>query len=193
MILLDYILAYTVIGFSGAFRNRCKKQNTAFALGSVFSCALRYVFHVISGATVWAGLSIPTKAALLYSLAYNATFLVPETIVLAIVAYYVGSLLDFRADQPVRLVREATGGSGVYKLIGWLFIAGAVVFDIICVFGKLQNAETGELDFAGLSALTRGEITAMICVTACAALAVCAFFVIAAKKRKASAAGVSEE
>ena len=192
VILLDYIFAFTVIGFSGAFRNKCKKQNTAFAVGSLFGCVLRYVFHVLSGATVWAGLSIPTKTALFYSLAYNATYMIPETIVLVVVAYYIGSLLDFRADRPVRLVREATGGGGAYKFIGWLLIAGAAVFDVICVFGKLQNAETGEFDFSGISALTRGEIVAMICVTAGAVLAACALFVIAAKKRKAAAAPSEE-
>lgn len=191
VILLDYIFAFTVIGFSGAFRNKCKKQNTAFAAGSVFACLLRYLLHVISGATVWAGLSIPTKAALLYSLAYNATYMIPETIVLVVVAYYVGSLLDFRADQPVRLVREAAGG-GAYKFIGWLLIAAAAVFDVVCVFGKLQNAETGEFDFSGISALTRGEVIAMICVTAGAVLIACVLFIIAAKKRKA-AAEASEE
>ena len=188
VIMLDYILAFAVIGFSGAFRNKCKKQNTAFALGSVFACALRYVFHVISGATVWAGLSIPTKAALLYSLAYNATYMIPETIVLVVIAYYIGSLLDFRSDQPVRLAREATGGGGAYKLIGWLLIAAAAVFDVVCVFGKLQNADTGEFDFSGVSALTRGEIIVMICVTAGAVLVACVLFVIAAKKRKAASA-----
>ena len=191
VILLDYVLAFAVVGFAGAFRNKCEKQNAALALGSVFGCVLRYILHVISGATVWAGLSIPTKAALMYSLAYNATYMIPETIVLVVVAYYIGSLLDFRADQPVRLVREEKAGGRAYKLVGWLLIAAAVVFDVVCVFGKLQNAETGEFDFSGISALTRGEVIAMICVTAGAALAACVLFIVAAKKRKAAAA--SEE
>ena len=191
VIILDYVLAFAVIGFAGVFR-KLEKQNTALALGALLGCLLRYVCHVISGATVWAGLSIPTGAALLYSLAYNATYMIPETIVLVVAAYYIGSRLDFRADRPVRLAREATGGGGAYRFIGWLLLAGAAVFDVICVFGKLQNAETGEFDFSGVSALTRGEIVAMICVTACAVLIACVMFIIAAKKRK-SAAAASEE
>ncbi len=194
VIILDYVLAFAVIGFAGVFR-KLEKQNTALALGALLGCLLRYVCHVISGATVWAGLSIPTAAALIYSFAYNATYMIPETIVLVIAAYYIGSLLDFRSVEPVRLVRGESGSvSGrIYKLIGWLLIAGAVVFDVVSIFGKLQNAETGEFDFTGLSALTGGEITAMACVTGGAVVAACVLFVISAKKKKASAVARPEE
>lgn len=183
VIMLDYILAFAAVGFSGVFRNKVKKQNTALALGALFGCVLRYLLHVISGATVWAGLSIPTKAALLYSLAYNATYMIPETIVLIAVAYYIGSMLDFRAEQPVRLVREESAGGRVYRLIGILLVVAADVFDVVCVFGKLQNAETGEFDFSGLASITRGEMIAMICVTVIAANAACVLFNVAARKR----------
>lgn len=182
VIILDYVLAFAVIGFAGAFR-KLEKQNTALALGALFGCVLRYLLHVISGATVWAGLSIPTKAALLYSLAYNATYMIPETIVLIAVAYYIGSMLDFRAEQPVRLVREESAGGRVYRLIGLLLVVAADVFDVVCVFGKLQNAETGEFDFSGLASITRGEMIAMICVTVIAANAACVLFNVAARKR----------
>ena len=192
VIILDYVIAFAVIGFAGAFR-KLEKQNNALALGAFFACFLRYVCHVISGATVWAGLSIPTSAATLYSLGYNATYMIPETIVLVIAAYYIGSMLDFRTVQPVRLVREANGGGGAYKLIGWLLIAAAVVFDVVSVFGKLQNAETGEFDFAGISALTCGEITAMACVTVGAAVIAGVLFVIAAKKKKTTVVSRPEE
>ena len=190
VILLDYVLAFAAVGFAGVFR-KLEKQNTSLALGALFGCFLRYICHVISGATVWAGLSIPTGAALVYSLAYNATYMIPETIVLVIAAYYIGSLLDFRADQPVRLVREESGGR-IFRLVGWLLIAGAVVFDVVSVFGKLQNADTGEFDFSGLSALTGGEITAMACVTGGAVAVACVLFVIAAKRKKAAAARQEE-
>ena len=36
---------------------------------------------VISGCTVWAGVSIPSTDGLLYSLSYNATYMIPETII----------------------------------------------------------------------------------------------------------------
>ena len=70
IILLDYVVAFGVFAISGLFRRIEKRQNLAFLYGILASSVLRYICHVISGATVWAGLSIPTNAALIYSLSY---------------------------------------------------------------------------------------------------------------------------
>ena len=106
VILLDYVVAFMVIGLGGIFRKSVPNQAAAMTLGSMLVCVLRYICHVISGCTVWAGLSIPTSAAFVYSLAYNASYMIPETIVLAVAAYYLGSSLDFRVEHPVRMIRE---------------------------------------------------------------------------------------
>ena len=68
IIFLDYIIAFTAVGLGGIFRRALKNQALSLATGAAFVCVLRYLCHVISGATVWAGLSIPDGAALLYSL-----------------------------------------------------------------------------------------------------------------------------
>ena len=75
IILLDYIIAFIVLGLGGIFRKLFRSQGGALAAGTLLACLLRYVCHVISGCTVWAGLSIPSQDALLYSLAYNACLL----------------------------------------------------------------------------------------------------------------------
>ena len=93
VIALDYIVAFTVIGLGGLFR-KVSNQAYGLLLGTYLVCALRFICHVISGATVWAGLSIPTEAALIYSIGYNATYMIPETIVTGAAAYYIGSVLD---------------------------------------------------------------------------------------------------
>ena len=151
VILLDYILAFTVTGLGGLFR-RHLKQPTALFTGSVAVCLLRYVCHVISGATVWAGLSIPTNAALLYSLGYNATYMIPETIVTAILAYYLGSMIDLNSEQITRYGGSSVNRSSLaLKGIGGLLFAAAIVIDAVLVFSRLQNAETGAFDAAGFS------------------------------------------
>ena len=99
VIILDYALAFVVLGLGGIFRGKLKNQSVEMVLGTVFVCAIRYLCHVISGATVWAGISIPTKAALIYSIGYNATYMIPEVIVTAVVAYYVASMIDFRKEK----------------------------------------------------------------------------------------------
>ncbi|MBE6630449.1 MAG: hypothetical protein E7624_06335 [Ruminococcaceae bacterium] len=179
IIFLDYIIAFAVVGLGGIFRRVTEKQNLALAAGGLLVCVLRYLCHVISGATVWAGLSIPDSAALGYSLIYNATYMIPETIVLIAVAYYLGSLLDFRRDQPVRLVRDQSVPSeaGVLSLLAGVFAVVGVIVDVALIFPRLQNAETGEFDVTGL-AVTDGladsfwltvilvsAICALVCVT----------------------------
>ena len=151
VVLLDYIFAFMMIGFGGVFRKVFVKQAPALTLGALLASVLRYACHVISGATVWAGLSIPTKDALIYSFAYNATYMVPEAIVLIVSAYDVGNTLDFRAQQPVRLRREMQSTETLPRLFAGLLISAALIFDAAAIFGKLQNAETGEWNMAGLS------------------------------------------
>ena len=158
VVLLDYIIAFTVTGFGGVFRKSIPNPGTSLAAGALLVCVLRYICHVISGATVWAGLSIPTSAALAYSLAYNATYMLPEAIVTVIAAYYIGSVLDFRREQPVRLEKSDSVGNSTGKWIAGLFLSGALIFDVASVFSKLQNAQTGDFDITGLSQVSWGLV-----------------------------------
>ena len=168
VILLDYIVAFTVVGLAGIFRNKIKSQAVALTLGCVFVSVLRYICHVISGATVWAGLSIPTQAALSYSFVYNATYMLPESIILAVSAAYIGSVIDFRSDKLKRIVHSGSEAySPVIGIVAGLVAAGGVIYDIVEVFSHLQNAESGEFDITGLAG---ANWTAVIAVTASAAV-----------------------
>lgn len=106
--LIDYVIAYTVLGFGGIFR---KKFNTmgALVLGSVFAISLRYIAHTLSGAIffgtwaewfftqdgfpAWGEKIIDTFSgdalALIYSIIYNGTYMIPEIIITALVACFV--------------------------------------------------------------------------------------------------------
>ena len=153
VVALDYLLAFGAVGVGGVFRPLLRTQRGALVAGGALVCLLRYACHVISGATVWAGVSIPTKAALAYSLIYNATYMVPESIVLLLVAYYLGSVLDFRRETVVRMSGATTWGGRRRPLAavgGFLLMAG-LVFDTVWVFSHVQSAETGEFDLSLLA------------------------------------------
>lgn len=145
VIFLDYIIAFVAVGLGGVFRRAVKRQNLALLYGSLLVCVLRYACHVISGATVWAGLSIPTEAALIYSFGYNATYMIPETVVLALTAYYVGSLLDFRRDQPTRMVtaHDEVPGAHLLAVLAGLLSVVAVAVDASLIFANVQDPESG--------------------------------------------------
>ena len=193
IILLDYLLAFTLAGLGGIFRRAVSNQSLALVAGALLVCVLRYACHVISGATVWAGLSIPTEAAVAYSLGYNATYMLPEAIVLAVVAYYLGSVLDFRRDQPVRMVRDRTASPevGVLSLLAGFFAVLGVVVDVSLIFSHLQNAESGEFDVTGLVPDVFAEsfwlpvvIVSAVCLSVCASLLFVRHRLLAAGERE---------
>lgn len=152
VILLDYIVAFVAVGLGGIFRRAVKQQSTALVCGSALVCVIRYLCHVASGATVWAGLSIPTEAALVYSLGYNATYMIPEAVVLMLAAYYVGSLLDFRHERLARLpaVNSGCRAADLLTAAAGLLTVGALAADVALIFSHLQNAD-GEFDMTGLA------------------------------------------
>jgi len=104
--LIDYILAYTMLGFGGIFKRFFKKDTLSLTLGSVFALSLRYLMHIISGAVFfgsWAewfftqegfyafGEKITesfsgASLALIYSVFYNGTYMLPEIIITAVLA-----------------------------------------------------------------------------------------------------------
>ncbi|MCR5429458.1 MAG: energy-coupled thiamine transporter ThiT [Lachnospiraceae bacterium] len=184
IILLDYIVAFMVAGFGGIFKKAFKQPQALFA-GSLFICVLRYICHVITGCTVWAGLSIPTNAAFVYSLSYNATYMIPETIVTMFIGYYIGSVLDFTSEnlRPYTAAREEK--VPVLRWIAGIIIAAGLVFDVAMVFSKLQNGESGEFDITGLSSVSW---TPVIVVSAVAAVIAVLLFVVSSKKNSAAAA-----
>ena len=181
VILLDYIIAFVAVGLGGVFRRAVKQQSLALVCGSVLVCLVRYLCHVVSGATVWAGLSIPTEAALLYSFGYNATYMIPETVVLVLAAYYIGSVLDFRREKPTRLA-AVNSGCKAADLLGaaaGLLTVGALATDVALIFSHLQNAD-GEFDITGLavSSFAGSFWMGVVIVTAVAAAAVVSLIVV---------------
>lgn len=149
IILLDYIVAFTVLGLGGVFRTAVKDQGNAMALGALLTCVLRYICHVISGCTVWAGVSIPTSDGLLYSLGYNATYMIPETLITIMGAYYVGSL--FTVTEPKIVRRPASGARNVYGIVAALPVVLAVVVSAAFIFGMMQNPDDGSFDITAVS------------------------------------------
>ncbi|WP_251439773.1 energy-coupled thiamine transporter ThiT [Veillonella intestinalis] len=85
-ILLDYILGYGAIGMAGFFAN-----TRSGAIGGVLvGCSLRWLCSVVSGAVVFAAYAPAGQNPWLYSMIYNASYMVPELAInlLVIVLFY---------------------------------------------------------------------------------------------------------
>lgn len=161
VIVLDYLVAFTVLGLGGIFR-KGRPQGQALVLGVLLTGALRYLCHVIAGCTVWAGLSIPDSAALVYSLAYNATYMLPEVLVTALGAWYLSRAVDLSGERPARVAADTRGS--VWSLVSAGAGAITAVTDIVLVFRHLQDPDTGDFIITGLANvdwLTVGIVTAV--------------------------------
>ena len=94
-ILLDYILAYTVIGLAGCVRGNPDKpwnDGVRAAVGSVLVCLLRYGCHFLSGWALFGAFAEEGYTALGWGLFYNMTFMLPETIITVILSVALSSL-----------------------------------------------------------------------------------------------------
>ena len=83
IILLDYIVAYTVIGFSGIFKDKAKNFKSALILGISITFFARFLCHFATGWVIWDALW-PNEfgmAAPLYSLCYNGSYMIAEAII----------------------------------------------------------------------------------------------------------------
>lgn len=89
IILLDYVLAFTVIGFSACFTKVVKDRRWAIVLGIAVTFTLRFVCHFFSGLLIWEALWPNEKgwAPAVWSLAYNASYMLPETLLTSAVAF----------------------------------------------------------------------------------------------------------
>lgn len=88
IILLDYIIAYTVIGFAGMFKTVIKNQPVALAAGIWVTFFVRFACHFITGWVIWDALW-PNDLGMIapvYSLYYNGSYMLPEAIITSVVA-----------------------------------------------------------------------------------------------------------
>ncbi len=84
-IILDYLLAYGAIGVCGYF----KDNMTGLVSGSIVAIALRWFASVTSGAVVFASYAPQGQNPWIYSMIYNASYMVPDGILNIIVLLFV--------------------------------------------------------------------------------------------------------
>ncbi len=112
ILIIDYLVAYTLLGFGGIFRNKIKNKTVALTLGAVLALSLRYIAHIISGYIFygawaewfftqdnfyaiggWILDSFSGKGlALVYSIFYNGLYMIPEIVITAVAAIAVSKL-----------------------------------------------------------------------------------------------------
>ncbi|MDO5401315.1 MAG: energy-coupled thiamine transporter ThiT [Eubacteriales bacterium] len=106
MCALDYVLAYTVLGLGGIFRNKMKNPGVSLMCGGLVAMGCRYLTHILSGYILFSGWAewfftqegfpawgaglvaslSPAALGWVYSIVYNGLYMVPEMILTALAA-----------------------------------------------------------------------------------------------------------
>ena len=102
-LLLDYILAFSVLGLAGIFR---QKGIVGKIGGITLACFLRFVVHFLSGIILWANfedfVAFGTEWVshpVLYSICYNGVYMLPDTVICVAIA-----VLLFKIPQVQKLL-----------------------------------------------------------------------------------------
>lgn len=90
-IIFDYSVAYAAVGFAGLFKSSFSDDNKGLTLRGISAAFaggfVRFVIHFISGVTVYAEYAentyfgIATPNEIIYSLVYNAVYMLPSILI----------------------------------------------------------------------------------------------------------------
>jgi thiamine transporter len=94
-VLLDYPVAFGVLGLAGLFPGRP-------VLGIIIGGAGRWLAHFVSGIVFFAQFAPKGVSPVLYSALYNGSYMLPEVVISAVL-----TLLVLRAMQRIRPVQPA--------------------------------------------------------------------------------------
>lgn len=86
-VLLDYIIAYSVLGLTYAFSKPFGNKPAAYAFGVSVAVFLRFVCSFLSGILLWGEYAPADTPVWLYSLTYNGGYMLPELIITAFGVY----------------------------------------------------------------------------------------------------------
>ncbi len=108
-VMLDYVLAYTLVGFAGLFAKVYKKSGDQksrilfIILGCLVGGMLKYLVHTIAGIVFWLGDGSGSFAGIannthLYSWIYNGAYCIPNIIICTIIMVIIAIRYPFFLD-----------------------------------------------------------------------------------------------
>ena len=97
--LFDYILPFAFLGFAGFF----KKKNLIAAI--LVACVLRFLSHFVAGAVFWGMYAPEGQSPWIYSLIYNGSYMLSDTIICMIIALIPGMkkvILNMNTQETIK-------------------------------------------------------------------------------------------
>ena len=91
-LLLDYIIAYSVIGLADFFAKPIKIKAVGYGVGAFAVCLIRFFCSFLSGVVVWG--DIVSGDSWVYSFTYNISYMLPSAIVTTVVITAICSVFN---------------------------------------------------------------------------------------------------
>ncbi|WP_297280971.1 energy-coupled thiamine transporter ThiT [uncultured Anaerococcus sp.] len=93
--ILDYPLAYGLIGLSGLYSNEFRRTHEfkPIIVGTLIAIFARFICHVLSGVIFFSSYAPEGQGALAYSLVYNGTYLGVEYLITIIILFLTKNFL----------------------------------------------------------------------------------------------------
>ncbi|MCR4904545.1 MAG: energy-coupled thiamine transporter ThiT [Clostridiales bacterium] len=102
MILLDYVIAYTVMGLADLFAKPWQNKLVGYGVGAVCVNLLRFLCSFLSGWVIWGVYAPEGQPAWLYSLTYNGGYMLPNAVLCAIVIVLLCALVNPKTLKPMK-------------------------------------------------------------------------------------------
>ena len=102
-ILLDYVIAFTVVGVANVFAKPFGKRRVlGYTLGAVIVCLIRFVSSFLSGVILWGSSAPEGMNVWLYSLIYNSSYMIPNAILTGVLACILCAALNPKTLRPIK-------------------------------------------------------------------------------------------
>ncbi len=102
-ILLDYVIAFTIIGAAGLVAKPFGKYRLAgYCVGAVAVCLVRFVCSFLSGVILWKTNAPEGMNVWIYSLIYNSSYMIPNAILTGVFALVLCTAVDPKTLRPMK-------------------------------------------------------------------------------------------
>ncbi|MBO7148261.1 MAG: energy-coupled thiamine transporter ThiT [Clostridia bacterium] len=103
-VLLDYVLAFAVLGAADLFAKAFVKRNRLFGygFGALAVTLIRFLCSFLSGVLLWDSYAPEGVNVWVYSLTYNGSYMVPNAILTALLAVVLCIAVDPQTLKPMK-------------------------------------------------------------------------------------------
>lgn len=107
-ILLDYVLAFTLLGLASVFSAPFEKSGkpsvriAGYVVGAVGASFLRFVCSFLSGVVLWGSYTPEGMNVWVYSLVYNGSYMIGNAAIAAVVLVLLCSAVDPKTLRPMK-------------------------------------------------------------------------------------------